>query len=77
MAFDFGGEHSEVFHLDRIASRMGDGRLMEVRFERISDAETRVTETFEPEGTNPAELQQAGWGAILENYRKYAESLQP
>jgi hypothetical protein len=34
-----------------------------------------VTESFEPESENPREMQQGGWQAILENYRKHAESL--
>ena len=41
----------------------------------IVRSETKVTESFEPESENPREMQQGGWQAILENYRKHAESL--
>ena len=29
---------------------------------------------FEPETENPIELQQGGWQAILNNFKKFAES---
>ena len=73
--FVFGGEHTNVQAHQRIESKMGDGRYMLVVFEAISSSETKVTESFEPESQNPREMQQGGWQAILENYRKHAESL--
>jgi uncharacterized protein YndB with AHSA1/START domain len=73
--FVFGGEHKDVQTHQRIESEMGDGRYMLVEFEAISSTETKVTESFEPESQNPREMQQGGWQAILENYRKHAESL--
>jgi uncharacterized protein YndB with AHSA1/START domain len=72
--FVFGGEHTDVQPHQRIESMMGDGRYMVV-FEAISGSETKVTESFEPESENPREMQQGGWQAILENYRKHTESL--
>jgi len=33
-----------------------------------------VTETFEAEEQNPIEIQRAGWQAILNNFKQYAES---
>ena len=73
--FVFGGEHTDVQTHQRIESMMGDGRYMLVEFEAVSGGETKVTESFEPESENPREMQQGGWQAILENYRKHAESL--
>ena len=73
--FVFGGEHTDVQAHQRIESLMGDGRYMVVEFEAVSGSETKVTESFEPESENPREMQQGGWQAILENYRKHAESL--
>ena len=73
--FVFGGEHTDVQAHQRIESLMGDGRYMVVEFEAVSGGETKVTESFEPESENPREMQQGGWQAILENYRKHAESL--
>jgi hypothetical protein len=34
-----------------------------------------VIETFDPENMNPAEMQKAGWQAILNNFKAYTESL--
>jgi hypothetical protein len=53
---------------------LGDGRKVSVLFESIGD-ETAVTETFDPEDTNSIELQKAGWQAILNNFKNYAEGL--
>ena len=37
-------------------------------------APTPITvDTFDPESTHPAELQRAGWQAILDNFRRYVE----
>ncbi len=34
----------------------------------------RVTEIFDAETENPLEMQQAGWQAILDNFRDYTEA---
>jgi hypothetical protein len=34
-----------------------------------------VVETFEAESENSVELQRQGWQAILDNFKKYVESL--
>ncbi len=75
VAFDFGGVYTNVIEHQRIESTLGDGRLMRVSFEETADGKTRIVEAFEPEGTNPVELQRAGWSAILEHFRKHAESV--
>jgi uncharacterized protein YndB with AHSA1/START domain len=71
--FDFGGIHDKVIPNKLIESTMGDGRKMSVSFSSSGNA-TQVTETFEAEGTNPLEMQRGGWQAILDNFKKYAES---
>jgi uncharacterized protein YndB with AHSA1/START domain len=73
MGFDFGGRYDVVTANERIAYTMGDGRKVDVRFEK-TDNGTRITETFDPETTNSIEMQQSGWQAILDNYKKYADS---
>ncbi|GGD61756.1 hypothetical protein GCM10010911_19560 [Paenibacillus nasutitermitis] len=35
--------------------------------------ETKVIETFDAESSNPVELQQAGWQAIMDNFIAYTE----
>lgn len=72
--FDFWGIYDDVKTNERIAYTMGDDRKVEIIFKSQGNA-TTVTETFEAEGENPVELQQQGWQAILNNFKKYAESI--
>lgn len=71
--FDFTGKYTAVEDGKSFTYRMDDGRFADVTFEAV-DGGTRVTESFEPEGSNTLELQQGGWQAIMDNYKKYAES---
>lgn len=71
--FDFSGEYSKVEQHKQIEYTLDDGRKVQVSF--ISkENETTVTETFEAEQTHTIEMQQAGWQAILDNFKKYVES---
>lgn len=73
-SFDFGGIHDKVIKNQLIESTMGDGRKMKVVFTQAEN-ETKVTETFDAEGMNSLELQRGGWQAILNNFKKYTESI--
>ena len=70
--FDLSGTYDKVEPLERLYYTLDDGRRVEVVFESMGPI-TLVTQTFEPEQTNPLEMQQQGWQAILESYRKYLE----
>lgn len=71
--FDFGGVYDDVVIHKRIAYTMGDGRKVEIDF--TSDGnETNVAESFEAESTHSLEMQQSGWQAILDNFKKYVEA---
>jgi uncharacterized protein YndB with AHSA1/START domain len=53
---------------------MEDGRKVVVSF--VSSPEgVKIYETFEIENQNPADMQRAGWQAILDNFKRYAEGL--
>lgn len=71
--FDFGGVYDEVRDNEYFAYTMGDGRKVQVTFEPHAEG-TKLTESFEAEGTNPLEMQRGGWQAILDNFKKYTES---
>jgi len=71
--FDFGGVYDNVKINELIEYTIGDGRKVSVRFTG-NGGKTRVIETFEAEGTNPIEMQRAGWQAILNNFKKYTEA---
>lgn len=74
MGFDFSGVYKEIKPKEKIKKVMDDGREIQVRFIE-SDQGTLVEETFEPESQNSRELQQQGWQAILDNFKKYALSV--
>ena len=75
-SFDFWGTYQNINVEKSLDILLGDGRKIFVSFE-TSEQGTVITEIFEPESTNPVELQQTGWQMILDNFKKYAESLMP
>lgn len=72
--FEFETTFTKVVPHKQLDSVMSDGRKIFVTFEDQGDT-TRVVETFDAESTNPIEMQREGWQSILDNYKKYTESL--
>jgi uncharacterized protein YndB with AHSA1/START domain len=72
-SFDFIGTYTEVEAPVLLTFVLDDQRRVRVEFTQTPDG-VRVVETFDAEDQNPPEMQQAGWQAFLENFRKYAES---
>lgn len=72
--FDFEAIYDEVVDKKKLAYTMPDGRQAITDFEDIN-GKTTVTTAFDPESVNPVEMQQQGWQMILENFRKYSETL--
>lgn len=70
--FDFGGTYEAVETHKLLSYSLEDGRVVTITFTAEGD-ETKVSETFDAESENPVELQQQGWQAILNNFKKYAE----
>lgn len=71
--FDFNGVYDEVKPNELIAYTIEGGRKVKVTF-ASQGSETKVTESFEPENINSIELQQGGWQAILNNFKKCVEA---
>jgi uncharacterized protein YndB with AHSA1/START domain len=71
--FDFEAIYDEVVDQKRITYTMTDGRQATTDFENL-DGATKVTTTFDAEGEHDVEMQRAGWQAILNNFKKYAET---
>ncbi len=70
--FDFGGVYDEVRINEFISYTMGDGRKVTITF--ISqENDTKVIETFDAEATHSIEMQEAGWQAILNSFKRYSE----
>ena len=70
--FDFGGTYLEVRPNQYLEYTIDDGRKVEVFFTPVGQ-QTKVVETFEAEEVNPSEMQQGGWQAILNSFKKYTE----
>lgn len=70
--FDFSGRYTEVTPGKSIVYALDDGREVSITFSETAGG-TLVTESFETEDENSAELQRAGWQAILDNFKKYVE----
>jgi uncharacterized protein YndB with AHSA1/START domain len=71
--FDFTGEYEAIELNKSIDYTITGGRCVQVIFGSEGDI-TKLTEIFEAEDINAAELQQAGWQAILDNFKKYVEN---
>ena len=76
--FDFEGIYNNVelnkelsYHL---GTALGEGREVTTLFESQGE-KTLVTTTFDPENENPVEMQKMGWQMILDNFKKYIESI--
>lgn len=78
--FDFNGVYTNVAEHKIIEYDMEKGpgdtksRHVTTIFEEIPEGVV-ITETFDPENENSIELQKSGWQAILDNFKKYTESI--
>lgn len=71
--FDFAGTYTEVVPQQKLVTAFGD-RAAEVTFEEIEGG-VKVTQTFDAEEENSAEMQRGGWQAILDSFKKHTESV--
>jgi len=71
--FDFGGTYDEVVVNRKIRYTLDDERTVSIDFSDTGSL-TKIVETFEAEDENPLEMQRSGWQAILDNFKKYAET---
>jgi uncharacterized protein YndB with AHSA1/START domain len=72
-SFDFNATYDEIVPNKLLAFTLEDGRRVKVVFEKNDDNHVKVTETFDMEFENGPELQQSGWQAIIDNYKKHVE----
>ena len=72
-SFDFAGTYNRIAEYELITYTIGDGRKVQVYFKAEGDS-TTITEIFEAENIHSPELQQQGWQAILNNFKRYAET---
>ena len=72
VGFDFSGRYIEIAPFERIKYSLEDGREVSIEFIRVTGG-TEVVETFAPDANASRDLQQAGWQAILENFKAKVE----
>lgn len=71
--FDFEAIYDDVVDQKKLSYTMPDGRQAITNFENVG-GKTKVTTVFDAENQNPVEMQKGGWQAIMNNFKKYAES---
>ncbi len=71
--FDFGAEITGLEPCAFLQYELGDERKVDIRFREQADG-VLVSESFDAEDVNAAEMQRAGWQAILDNFRKHVEA---
>lgn len=74
MSFDFEGVYTSVKQNEAIEYVIADGRKVRISF-AVTPNGVEVIESFAPETVNSEEMQRVGWQAILNNFKKYTESL--
>lgn len=74
MGFDFGGTYTEVINHQLIKYTMDDNRKATVMFTPTATG-VKISVEFDAETINPVEMQRAGWQAIADNFKKYAEKI--
>jgi len=72
-AFDFSGVYSAVQPYELIEYDLDDGRHVKIVFASIPDG-VAITQTFDAENEYPFEVQQQGWQAFLDNFKRYTEA---
>jgi uncharacterized protein YndB with AHSA1/START domain len=73
-SFDFTGKFTEITPNKSISYLLDDDRKVDITFE-LFEGQVMVIESFEAETQNPEDLQRMGWQAILDNFKKYTETL--
>lgn len=81
-SFDLTAQYTEVVPMKKLVYTMGEmkeyfldaGRVVELFLEETPEG-IKIMETFDAEDIHSTEQQIAGWQAILDNFKKYTETL--
>ena len=72
VGFDLIGTYDNIVEHELIEYTLADGRSVTVTFDPQAN-NTFITAEIEPETQNSIDVQQRGWQAIFDNFKKYAE----
>jgi uncharacterized protein YndB with AHSA1/START domain len=70
--FDFSGIYDDVKLYEVISYHLEDDRKVTITFKGHENI-TEIIEVFDAENMNSTKLQQSGWQAIVDNFKKYVE----
>ena len=73
--FDFAGTYTKIVENELIKYSFGD-REARIEFHEVPHG-VKVTVTFDAETEHPADMQRAGWQAILDNFARHVEDGRP
>jgi uncharacterized protein YndB with AHSA1/START domain len=73
-SFDFAGIYTNITTNELIEYTLADGRKVKVIFAIVNNL-SNITEIFEAENINSIEIQKIGWQNILDNFKKYTETI--
>ncbi len=71
--FNFEGEYTKIVDFESIEYILLDDRKVITTFQKLKDSVV-IIQKFDPETEHSNELQQTGWQAILDNFKKYVET---
>lgn len=71
--FDFAGKYTDVVENERFSYVMDDERTVAVGFKKVSEG-TLLVVSFIAEEENSLDMQQEGWQAILDSFKKYTSA---
>jgi hypothetical protein len=72
MGFDFEGIYTNVIDNQLIEYVLADNRKIIIEFKEYENC-VKIIEKFDPEDENSLELQEQGWQAILNSFKKYVD----
>ena len=73
MAFDYTATFTTIKPGELLEYTLDDGRKVSISFIGKGNT-TQIIERFEVEDENSIDMQRQGWQAILDNFKRYAES---
>jgi uncharacterized protein YndB with AHSA1/START domain len=71
-SFEFKGTYNEVETYRLITYTLDDGRRSTITF--AGNIPVKLTETFEPETTNPVDMQRDFCQAVIDGFKRYVEA---
>ena len=73
-SFDYEGVFENIVDHEKIVYKTKDDRIVEITFEPIEAATTKITQNIEPDKLNSFESQRQESYSILNNFHKYVEN---